>query len=48
VTFEVTQEGTAQGRELLSTAGDYVLLCPLVGQDGSHYKLGQLAEFAIE
>jgi hypothetical protein len=28
--------------------GDYVLLCPLVGKDGPHYKLGQLAEFAIE
>ena len=28
--------------------GDYVLLCPLVGKDGPHYKLGQLDEFAIE
>jgi|SRR5829696_1667417 len=28
--------------------GDYVMLCPLSGQDGPHYKLGQLAEFAIE
>jgi hypothetical protein len=28
--------------------GDYVLLCPLVGKDGPHYKLGQLEEFAIE
>jgi hypothetical protein len=28
--------------------GDYALLCPLVGKDGPHYKLGQLDEFAIE
>jgi hypothetical protein len=28
--------------------GDYVLLCPLAGKDGPHYKLGQLEEFAIE
>jgi ABC-type glycerol-3-phosphate transport system substrate-binding protein len=28
--------------------GDYVMLCPLVGKDGPHYKLGQLEEFAIE
>jgi hypothetical protein len=28
--------------------GDYVLLCPLVGKDGPHYKLGQLDQFAIE
>ena len=28
--------------------GDYVMLCPLAGKDGPHYKLGQLAEFAIE
>jgi hypothetical protein len=28
--------------------GDYVLLCPIVGKDGPHYKLGQLDEFAIE
>jgi hypothetical protein len=28
--------------------GDYVLLCPLAGKDGPHYKLGQLDEFAIE
>ena len=30
------------------TPGDYVMLCPLAGKDGPHYKLGQLAEFAIE
>ena len=29
-------------------AGDYVLLCPIVGKDAPHYKLGQLDEFAIE
>ena len=29
-------------------AGDYVLLCPLAGKNGPHYKLGQLEEFAIE
>jgi hypothetical protein len=29
-------------------AGDYVLLCPIVGKAGPHYKLGQLDEFAIE
>jgi hypothetical protein len=28
--------------------GDYVLLCPISGIDGPHYKLGQLTEFAIE
>jgi hypothetical protein len=28
--------------------GDYVLLCPLAGKAGPHYKLGQLDEFAIE
>ena len=28
--------------------GDYVMLCPLAGKDRPHYKLGQLAEFAIE
>jgi hypothetical protein len=28
--------------------GDYVMLCPISGPDGPHYKLGQLAEFAIE
>jgi hypothetical protein len=28
--------------------GDYVMLCPLAGKNGPHYKLGQLAEFAIE
>ena len=30
------------------TPGDYVMLCPIDGKDGPHYKLGQLAEFAIE
>ena len=30
------------------TPGDYVMLCPLAGKDGPHYKLGQLAKFAIE
>jgi hypothetical protein len=30
------------------TPGDYVMLCPLAGKNGPHYKLGQLAEFAIE
>jgi hypothetical protein len=28
--------------------GDYVMLCPIGGPEGLHYKLGQLAEFAIE
>jgi hypothetical protein len=28
--------------------GDYVMLCPVVGKDGPHYKLGQLDQFAIE
>jgi hypothetical protein len=28
--------------------GDYVLLCPIVGKDGPHYKRGQLDQFAIE
>jgi hypothetical protein len=30
------------------TPGDYVMLCPIAGKDGPHYKLGQLAEFTIE
>jgi hypothetical protein len=30
------------------TPGDYVMLCPLAGKDGPHYKLGQLKEFVIE
>ncbi len=38
---------TAEVTEPLD-AGDYVLLCPIAGKDGPHYKLGQLAEFAIE
>ena len=29
-------------------AGEYVLLCPLAGKNGPHYKLGQLAEFTID
>jgi hypothetical protein len=28
--------------------GDYVMLCPLAGKNGPHYKLGQLEEFTIE
>jgi hypothetical protein len=27
--------------------GSYVLLCPIGGKNGPHYKLGQLAEFEI-
>ena len=30
------------------TPGSYVMLCPLAGKAGPHYKLGQLAQFAIE
>jgi hypothetical protein len=30
------------------TPGDYVMLCPLAGKNGPHYKLGQLKEFTIE
>jgi hypothetical protein len=41
------KSATADVREPLDP-GDYVLLCPLVGKDGPHYKLGQLDEFAIE
>ena len=28
--------------------GSYVMLCPISGKDGPHYKLGQLQEFDIE
>lgn len=28
--------------------GNYVMLCPIEGPDGPHYKLGQLEEFSIE
>jgi hypothetical protein len=41
------QSATADVTEPLDP-GDYFLLCPLAGKDGPHYKLGQLAEFAIE
>jgi hypothetical protein len=41
------QSETADVTEPLDS-GNYVLLCPLVGNDGPHYKLGQLDEFAIE
>jgi hypothetical protein len=41
------QSETADVTEPLDP-GDYVLLCPLAGKDGPHYKLGQLDEFAIE
>ncbi len=37
---------TAEVTESLD-AGNYVLLCPIAGKDGPHYKLGQLAEFAM-
>jgi len=39
--------GTIKVKEPL-VAGDYVMLCPISGPDGPHYKLGQLAEFTIE
>ena len=39
--------GTIKVKEPL-TAGDYVMLCPISGPDGPHYKLGQLAEFTID
>lgn len=39
--------GTIEVKEPLEP-GDYVLLCPIGGPDGPHYKLGQLAEFAVE
>jgi len=42
------KSATAEVTEPLTTAGDYVLLCPLAGKDAPHYKLGQLAEFAID
>jgi hypothetical protein len=41
------QSATADVTEPIDP-GDYVLLCPLVGKDGPHYKLGQLDQFAIE
>jgi hypothetical protein len=41
------QSGTAKVIKPLDP-GEYVLLCPVVGKDGPHYKLGQLAQFAIE
>ena len=28
--------------------GSYVMLCPLGGPEGPHYKLGQLQEFELE
>jgi plastocyanin len=28
--------------------GEYAIICPIAGQDGPHYKLGQLEEFSIE
>jgi hypothetical protein len=41
------KSATAEVTEPLDP-GDYFLLCPVVGKDGPHYKLGQLDEFAIE
>lgn len=41
------QSETADVTEPLDP-GDYVLLCPLAGKNGPHYKLGQLDQFAIE
>ncbi len=28
--------------------GDYAIICPIVGKDGPHYKLGQSFEFTLE
>jgi hypothetical protein len=41
------KSATAEVTEPLDP-GDYFLLCPVVGKDGPHYKLGQLDQFAIE
>jgi hypothetical protein len=41
-------EGTVVDVTKPLTPGNYVMLCPLAGKDGPHYKLGQLKEFAIE
>jgi hypothetical protein len=41
------KSATAEVTEPLDP-GEYALLCPISGKDGPHYKLGQLAEFAIE
>jgi hypothetical protein len=40
------QTKTAQVREAIEP-GSYVILCPISGKRGPHYKLGQLAEFEI-
>jgi ABC-type glycerol-3-phosphate transport system substrate-binding protein len=37
---------TAKVKEAIEP-GSYVLLCPISGKDGPHYKLGQLSEFEI-
>jgi hypothetical protein len=40
------QTKTAKVTETIEP-GSYVLLCPISGKNGPHYKLGQLAEFEI-
>jgi hypothetical protein len=41
------QTGTLKAKEAIEP-GSYILLCPISGKDGPHYKLGQLAEFEID
>jgi ABC-type glycerol-3-phosphate transport system substrate-binding protein len=40
------QTGSLKVKETVEP-GSYVLLCPISGKQGPHYKLGQLAEFEI-
>ena len=41
------QTGTLKAKEAIEP-GSYILLCPISGKNGPHYKLGQLAEFEID
>lgn len=42
------KSGTLKVRGPVEPGDGYVLLCPIGGPEGLHYKLGQLEEFSIE
>lgn len=41
-------EATTVEIKKLIEPGEYAMLCPIGGPEGSHYKLGQLEEFEIQ
>lgn len=42
------QTGTLKVQGPVEAGDGYVLLCPISGPEGIHYKLGQLEEFSVE